>query len=103
MVEAGAGLPALTDLMVSCHGYLVDDDCGRAVGILEDVFADAEPSHPIRLLVVQGWAGSNSSHPPTRSSKVAPCARRPMFNCCDGHLLPGTDRQPPGSRSSPML
>ena len=54
VVDLDPGLPAPTDVLVNCHDFLIDDDCGREVGVVEGVDIDPNSAVSARLLVVQG-------------------------------------------------
>jgi hypothetical protein len=86
VVDVDAWLPALTDMLATCQGFIVDDDCGRAVGVVEDVVLEADSSGRARLLVVQGWGGQRIAVPVDQVMEVAPGRRRLMTACRLGHL-----------------
>jgi hypothetical protein len=92
VVDVDPGLPALTDMLATCHSFLVDDDCGRLVGVVEDVELDPDSAHPVRLLVVLGW-GRQRIMVPTEDVVVA---------CRDGHRGPAR-RPDVAERAGPML
>jgi hypothetical protein len=86
VVDVDEGLPALTDVLAGCQGFLVDDDCGRAVGVVEDVVMDPDSSGPARLLVVQSWGRRRLVVPLDEVVEVAPGGRRLVTACRAGHL-----------------
>jgi len=85
VVDVDPGLPALTDVLASCHDFLVDDDCGRAVGVVEDVVMAPDSAGPARLLVVQGWGRSRVTVPVDDVVEVVPGGRRLVIGCGAGH------------------
>jgi hypothetical protein len=88
VVDVDPGLPALTDVLASCHDFLVDDDCGRAVGVVEDVITVPDAAGPARLLVVQGWGRQRTTVPVDDVVEVVPGGRRLVITCRAGHRLP---------------
>lgn len=88
VVDVDPGLPALIDVLANCHGFLVDDDCGRAVGVVEDVGVDPDSAAPVRLLVVQGWGRQRTTVPVDEVIEVAPGGRRLVITCPAGHRPP---------------
>jgi hypothetical protein len=88
VVDVDPGLPALTDVLAGCHGFLVDDDCGRAVGVVEDVVMAPDAAGPARLLVVQGWGRQRMRVPLDDVVEVVPGGRRLVITCRTGHRLP---------------
>jgi hypothetical protein len=88
VVEVDAGLPAVSDVLAGCHGFLVDDDCGRAVGVVEDVVMAPDSAGPARLLVVQGWGRQRITVPVADVVELVPSGRRLVITCRTGHRLP---------------
>jgi hypothetical protein len=99
VVDLDRGLPALTDVLAGCHDFLVDDDCGRAVGVVEDVVVAADPAGPARLLLVRGWGRQRVTVPLDEVVEVAPGGRRLVIACRDGHRPPGVKQARAGWRS----
>lgn len=95
VVDVGPGVPALTVLLRCCYGFLVDDDCGRAVGVVEGVVVGADEADPMLLLVVQGWGRRRIMASTDDVLEVAPGGRRLVIACRDGHLPPDTDHPAP--------
>jgi hypothetical protein len=88
VVYLDPGLPPLTDLLVNCHDFLVDDDCGREVGVVEGVDIDPNSAVPARLLVVQGWGRHHITVSVDDVIEVAPGERRLLVACRAGHRTP---------------
>jgi hypothetical protein len=88
VVDVDPGLPALTDVLASCHDFLVDDDCGRAVGVVEDVITAPDAAGPALLLVVQGWGRHRMTVPVDDVVEVVPGGRRLVITCRSGHRPP---------------
>jgi hypothetical protein len=88
VVDVDSGLPALTDLLATCHGFLVDDDCGRLVGVVEDVELDPGSAYPVRLLVVLGWGRQRIMVSAEDVIELAPGGRRLVVACRAGHRVP---------------
>jgi hypothetical protein len=84
-VEADPTLPRLAQVLAGCHGFLIDDDCGRAVGVVEDVVREPGSANPTRLLVVQGWGRRRITVPVDDVVRVKPEARRLVTRCAAGH------------------
>jgi hypothetical protein len=85
VVDVDPALPALTDVLAGCHDFLVDDDCGRAVGVVEDVVMDPDPAGPTRLLVVQGWGRQRTMVPVDDVVELVPGGRRLVITCRAWH------------------
>jgi hypothetical protein len=85
VVDVDPGSPALSDVLANCHDFLVDDDCGRAVGVVEDVGVDPYSAVPVRLLVVQGWGRQRTTVSADDVIGVAPGGRRLVITCRTGH------------------
>jgi NhaA family Na+:H+ antiporter len=102
VVDVDSGLPALTDMLATCHGFLVDDDCGRLVGVVEDVELDPGSAYPVRLLVVLGWGRHRIMVPAEDVIELAPGGRRLVVACRAGHRVPA--RRPEVTEpAGPML
>ena len=56
MADAPAPLPSLAEVL-AWAGFGLDDSAGRAVGPVTGVYADAESSAPVWLVVAVGGAG----------------------------------------------
>jgi hypothetical protein len=82
------GLPTLTDVLVNCYDFLVDDDCGRDVGVVERVDMEPDSAVPRRLHVVQGWGRHRSTVPVDDVIEVAPGERRLVIACRAGLRKP---------------
>ena len=102
VVDVDPGLPALTDMLATCHGFLVDDDCGRLVGVVEDVELDPDSAHPVRLLVVLGWGRRRIMVPTGDVIELAPGGRRLVVACQAGHRVPAR-RPEVAEPTGPML
>ena len=102
VVDVGPGLPALTDMLATCHGFLADDDCGRLVGVVEDVELDPGSAQPVRLLVVQGWGRQRIMVPAGDVIELAPGERRLVVACRAGHRVPAR-RPEAAQRAGPVL
>lgn len=76
VVDIDESLPALTEVLATCNGFLVDDDRGRAVGVVDRVVTDPEPSGLACLLIVQGREGQPIAVPVDDVLEVAPGTRR---------------------------
>jgi hypothetical protein len=100
VVDVDPGLPALTDVLASCHDFLVDDDCGRAVGVVEDVVTVPDSAGPARLLVVQGWGRHRMTVSVDDVVEVVPGGRRLVITCRAGHRPPQVDHVHAGSGKS---
>jgi hypothetical protein len=85
VVDVDSGLPALTDMLAACHGFLVDDDCGRLVGVVEDIELDPGSANPVRLLVVLGWGRQRIMVSAEDVIELAPGGRRLVVACQAGH------------------
>jgi hypothetical protein len=88
VVDVHPGVPALTDVLAGCHDFLVDDDCGRPVGVVEDVAMVPVSAGPARLLVVQGWGRHRIAVPVDDVLEVVPGGRRLVITCRTGHRPP---------------
>jgi hypothetical protein len=86
VVDVDARLPALVEVLAICHGFLVDDDCGRAVGVVEDVVTEADSCGGGVRLVVRSWGGQRVAVPVGEVVEVAPGGRRVVIACRVGHL-----------------
>jgi hypothetical protein len=88
VLDLNPGLPTLTDLLVNCYDFLVEDDCGREVGVVERV--DMEPASAIRgrLQVVQGWGRHRITVSVDDVIEIAPGERRLVIACRAGHREP---------------
>ena len=56
-------------------GFLVDDDGGQPVGVVEEIQMDFE-GHPRALVVVQGWGRRSIVIPIEAIVEIAPTDRR---------------------------
>jgi hypothetical protein len=88
VVDLDPGLPTLTDVLVNCYDFLVDDDCGREVGVVEGVDMDPDSAAPERLLVVQGLRRHRTTVSVDELIEVAPGERRLVIACRAGHHRP---------------
>ena len=88
VVDLNPGLPTLTDVLVSCHDFIVDDDCGREVGVVERVEMEPDSAAPRRLQVVQGWGRHRTTVTVDDVIEVAPGERRLVIACRAGHRKP---------------
>ncbi len=100
VVDVDPGLPALTDMLASCHDFLVDDDCGRAVGVVEDVVMAPDSAGPARLLVVQGWGRHRMTVPVDDVVELVPGGRRLVITCRTGHRPSQVEQARAGSGRS---
>jgi hypothetical protein len=98
VVDLDPGLPTLTDVLVNCYDFLVDDDCGREVGVVEGVDMDPDSAAPERLLVVQGLRRHRTTVSVDELIEVAPGERRLVIACRAGHRKPLVEpaRERPG-------
>jgi hypothetical protein len=101
VVDLNPGLPALTEVLVNCHDFLIDDDCGREVGVVEGVDIDPNSAVPARLLVVQGWGRHRTTVSVDDVIEVVPGERRLVVACRAGHRTPKVEPagQRPGDRT----
>jgi hypothetical protein len=88
VVDLDPGLPTLTEVLASCHGFLVDDDCGREFGVVEGVDVDPDSAAPERLRVVQGWGRRRTTVSIDEVIEVTPGERRLVIACRDGYDRP---------------
>ena len=93
-----SGVATLTELLVNCYDFLVDDDCGREVGVVERVDIEPDSAVPGRLQVVQGWGRHRTTVSVDDVIEVAPGERRLVIACRAGHRKPLIEpaRQRPG-------
>jgi hypothetical protein len=98
VVDLDPRLPTLTDVLVNCYDFLVDDDCGREVGVVEGVDMDPDSAVPGQLQVVQGWGWHRTTVSVDDVIEVTPGERRLVIACRDGHHAPLVEpaRQGPG-------
>lgn len=98
VVDLNPGLPTLTDVLVNCYDFLVDDDCGREVGVVERVDMEPDSAVPGRLQVVQGWGRHRITVSVDDVIEVAPGERRLVIACRAGHRKPLVEpaRERPG-------
>lgn len=76
------------DVLATCHGFLVDDDCGRPIGVVEDVVLDADSAAPVQLVVTTGWRGRRSTVSVDEILEVIPGIRQLVIGCRNGHRRP---------------
>ena len=88
VVDLNPGLPTLTDVLVNCYDFLVDDDCGREVGVVERVDMEPDSAVPRRLQVVQGWGRHRTTVSVDDVIEVAPGERRLVIACRASHRKP---------------
>ncbi len=81
-------LPDPGEVLAACHSFLVDDDCDRPVGVVEDVILDAQLSAPVRLLVAPGPRDQRMSIGIHEVLEVVPGSRRIVVRCRNGHRPP---------------
>ncbi|HEX6757055.1 MAG TPA: hypothetical protein VF086_01380 [Propionibacteriaceae bacterium] len=84
VVDIDPGLPTLTEVLASCHDFLVDDDCGREVGVVEGVDLDPDSAAPEGLRVVQGWGRRRTTVSIDEVIEVTPGERRLVIACREG-------------------
>jgi hypothetical protein len=72
------------DDLADCQFFLVDDDCGRAVGVVDDVVGSG-PGGPARLLVAPGWGRRRVAVPAGDVVAVVPGRRLLVVACRTGH------------------
>jgi hypothetical protein len=98
VVDLNPGLPTVTDVLVNCYDFLVDDDCGREVGVVERVEMEPGSAVPGRLQVLQGWGRHRTMVSVADVIEVAPSERRLVIACRAGHREPLVEpaRQGPG-------
>jgi hypothetical protein len=89
-------------MLATCHGFLVDDDCGRLVGVVEDVELDPGSAYPVRLLVVLGWGRQRIMVSAEDVIELAPGGRRLVVACRAGHRVPAR-RPEVAEPAGPML
>jgi hypothetical protein len=85
VAEGQPRLPSLSELLARCHDFLVDDDCGREVGVVESVAMDADMTIAASLQVVQGWGRHRIMVPVEEVIEVAPGERRLTIRCTADH------------------
>ena len=88
VVDLNPGLPTLTEVLVNCYDFMVDDDCGREVGVVERVDMEPDSAVPGRLQVVQGWGRRRTMVSVDDVIEVAPGERRLVIACRAGHRKP---------------
>ena len=86
VVDLEGALPVPTEVLATCHSFLVDDDCGRPVGVVEEVVVDAHSSTPVRLLVKPGWRGKGLTVGVHEVLEIVPGGRRIVVVCRTAHL-----------------
>jgi sporulation protein YlmC with PRC-barrel domain len=79
-------------VLATCHGFLVDDDRGHEVGVVEDVALDPISKQPTQLLVAQR-PGRHVTLTIDDVIEVAPSERRLVTASGAGHLTPLVDEQ----------
>jgi hypothetical protein len=94
VVDIPVGRQALSELLAACQGFLVDDHCGREVGVVEDVVVGTDSQGPMRLLVVQGWGRRRIAVSVEDVIEVDPGGRRLVALCRSEHLPRTMDAVP---------
>jgi hypothetical protein len=102
VVDLNPGLPTLTDVLVNCYDFLVDDDCGREVGVVERVDMEPDSAVPGRLQVVQGWGRHRTMVSVDDVIEVAPGERRLVIACRAGHREPLVESARQGQAGRPI-
>ena len=87
VVDVDGELPALNDVLAACYGFLVDDDCGRAVGMVEEIVVDRESAVPVGLVVAPRRGRQRFTVRVDEVLEVTPGSRRLVTACRGEHLL----------------
>jgi hypothetical protein len=92
VVDVQPALPAPTDVLTNCCDFLVDDDCGRTIGVVEDVVMYLHRPVAAWLLVVTGWGRHRIMLPVDEVIAIAPAERRLVICCRAGHRVEQTEQ-----------
>jgi hypothetical protein len=92
VVDVQPALPTPTDLLTNCRDFLVDDDCDRTIGVVEDVITYLHRPVAAWLLVVTGWGRHRIMLPVDEVIAIAPAERRLVICCRAGHRLEQTEQ-----------
>jgi hypothetical protein len=85
VAEVQPRLPSFSELSARCHDFLVDDDCGREVGVVENVATDPDKAVAASLQVVQSWGRHRIMVSVEEVIEVAPGERRLTIRCRADH------------------
>jgi hypothetical protein len=100
VVTLVGGVPIPSRVLARCESFLVDGECGRGVGVVEEVMHNGDREDPVALVVVQGWGRHRVVLPVAAVVELAPGERRLTVACPTGHAST-CRRQPVAARSRP--